>query len=349
MRQSISSSLSPARWTTSLTASPIVRTADLNTSEPYWIHFLEFGIIDRNGNTVYKELPAVREDKNGNCHSIPPDVLHSIAPYPKPFTDIPKFDIEKIKDYLMTGSQLEKRQEILKERQQRAQVIKEYLEKSFDARIFATQKKIMEAKAKEVEGEQADISRLEKDLDDLERTKNEKIKDCENLMIVRNGPVSHIASFFVLPPGDLPELSDFVEVESEEEKDRSEKAAMKIVIEYEKNRGWETEDVSKYKLGFDIRSLSPGDPKTGYRNVRRIEVKGRRKGRNVRLTVNEWLKAKQLRDTYWLYVVWNPTESDYEMIKIPDPAYKLEYAAKEIRSISHYEIDGKEVERVKVL
>lgn len=134
-------------------------------------------------------------------------------------------------------------------------------------------------------------------------------------------------------------------MKSEEERDKSEKAAMKIVMQYEKNRGWEPEDVSMKKLGFDIRSLSPADPKTGYRGVRRIEVKGRRKAQNVRLTVNEWLKGKQLKDTYWLYVIWNPTESEHELIPIQDPANKLEYAAREIRAISHYEIDGKEIER----
>ncbi|MEW5768559.1 MAG: DUF3883 domain-containing protein [bacterium] len=105
---------------------------------------------------------------------------------------------------------------------------------------------------------------------------------------------------------------------------------MNIVMQYEEERGWEPEDVSMKKLGFDIRSLGQADPKTGYREVRRIEVKGRRRGENIRLTVNEWLKGKQLRDTYWLYVVWNPTESDYELKTIPDPANKLEYAAKEI-------------------
>ena len=81
-------------------------------------------------------------------------------------------------------------------------------------------------------------------------------------------PVSYIASFFVLPPGDLPEFFDFVE--PEEEKGKSEKAAMRIVMEYEKQRNWEPEDVSQFKLGFDIRSLSPANPKTGYWEVRRI-------------------------------------------------------------------------------
>ena len=34
------------------------------------------------------------------------------------------------------------------------------------------------------------------------------------------------------------------------------------------------------------------------------------------------------------------------MIRIQYPASRLEYAVKEIRIISHYEIDGKEIERI---
>ncbi len=317
---------------------------DLNTSEPYWIHFLEFSIIDEKGNPIYKELSAVRENKDGICFLVPPDILHDLAPHPVSFENIPEFDSEKIKNYLLANYVTKKRQEILKEREKNAKIIKEYLEKSFDARIFATESKIMELKA-EGNDKQDEIIKLEKELEDLHKAKKEKIKNTDDLTILRNGPVSHIASFFVLPPGEIPQISSFIE--SEEEKEKSEKAAIRIVMEYEKNRGWEPEDVSEQKLGFDIRSLSPPDPKTGYREVRRIEVKGRKKGQNVRLTVNEWLKAKQLKDTYWLYVVWNPTEEDYEIITIPDPANKLEYAAKEIKTISHYEIDGKEIERFK--
>ena len=35
-------------------------------------------------------------------------------------------------------------------------------------------------------------------------------------------------------------------------------------------------------------------------------AKGRTRGQPIRLTTNEWYKAAQLGDTYWLYVVWDP-------------------------------------------
>lgn len=36
-------------------------------------------------------------------------------------------------------------------------------------------------------------------------------------------------------------------------------------------------------------------------------MKGGLAGQPVRLTVNAWLKARLLAESYWLYVVWNPT------------------------------------------
>lgn len=316
---------------------------DLNTTEPYWIHFLEMQIIDNKGHPIYKELSAVKETKNREFSVIPTDIIHDLAPLNENINIQTNFDIEGAKNYLMVNRQLEKRKEILSERQNHAKLVREYLEKSFDERIYAFERRIMEARA---EGQsEEDINRLENELNDLSRIKEEKLKDVSTLTIVRNGPVSHIASFFVFPPGDVSQFSSFLT--DEEEKEKSEIAAMKIVMKFERERGWEPVDVSNSKLGFDIRSLSPADPKTGYREVRRIEVKGRKKGENIRLTVNEWLKAKQLRNSYWLYIVWNPTDTNYEIITIQDPGNKLEYAAKEIRALSHYEIDGKEIEKIR--
>jgi len=129
--------------------------------------------------------------------------------------------------------------------------------------------------------------------------------------------------------------------ENIEAKRASELAAMRIVMDHEAARGWETQDVSAQKIGFDIRSLSPPDPQTGKREIRRIEVKGRNRGEPIRLTENEWRKAKQLRDTYWLYVVWNPTCNDRELVPpIQNPSDRFANSIKEIKVVSMYEISA---------
>ena len=115
-----------------------------------------------------------------------------------------------------------------------------------------------------------------------------------------------------------------------EVKRRCELAAEEVVIAYEKVRGWETERVGHLKIGFDIRSLGPVHPETGFRDpvegVRRIEVKGRSKGKHIRLTTNEWYKAVQLGDTYWLYVIWNPLDNPDPTPACPKRSYRLRFS-----------------------
>jgi hypothetical protein len=147
--------------------------------------------------------------------------------------------------------------------------------------------------------------REENELLDLERTRRERLAGLNRLTLVKHGPVRHVASALALPstvsagnfgaPEDLdPNL-----------RRRSEKAAEDLAVAFEVARDWECERIGHLKIGFDLRSLGPADPQTGYRDpvegIRRIEVKGRSRGFPIRLTTNEWYKAAQLGDSYWLY------------------------------------------------
>jgi len=77
-----------------------------------------------------------------------------------------------------------------------------------------------------------------------------------------------------------------------------------------------------------------------------IEVKGRQRGCRVRLTTNEWYKAQQLGDTYWLYVVWDPLENpDPVPLMIQNPAQCLDYAKKEIVAARYYDIPASNIEQ----
>ncbi len=90
------------------------------------------------------------------------------------------------------------------------------------------------------------------------------------------------------------------------------------------------ERVGAMKLGFDIRAHRVRDAVTGEIEVRRIEVKGRLRGQPIRLTTNEWYKAQQLAETYWLYVVWDPLGATPELVRIHNPVEKLDHAKREI-------------------
>jgi hypothetical protein len=204
----------------------------------------------------------------------------------------------------------------------------------------------MELKARFEAGErEVDLAlrEAEREAESIERRRSDRLNALSNLGVVRAGPVRYIGTFYVVPGSDITITKEFVE--DQEAKKASEEAAMKRVMDHEIDRGWEPEDVSREKVGFDIRSLSKPEPMTGKRDVRRIEVKGRQRGEPVRLTENEWRKAKQLRDTYWLYVVWNPREKDQELVLITDPANTLGAYVKEVKSISHYEITADTIMR----
>ena len=114
-------------------------------------------------------------------------------------------------------------------------------------------------------------------------------------------------------------------------------------------RGWECERVGHLKIGFDVRSLGPADSQTGYRDpvegIRRIEVKGRTRGHPIRLTTNEWYKAAQLGDSYWLYVVWDPLGiPDPLPLIIRNPVKHLDHAKREVIAARHYDIPAQAIE-----
>ncbi|MBI2924646.1 MAG: DUF3883 domain-containing protein [Verrucomicrobia bacterium] len=169
----------------------------------------------------------------------------------------------------------------------------------------------------------------------------------------RHGPVRHVASALVVSPSDYgsrpQELAELLDDLDPEITRQSELAAENIVVAYETARGWETERVGHLKIGFDVRSLGPADPQTGYRDpvtgLRRIEVKGRKRGQTIRLTTDEWYKAVQLGDSYWLYVVWDPLNNPSpEPLRIQNPAKHLDHAKEEVVAARYFDIAAAAVE-----
>ena len=65
-----------------------------------------------------------------------------------------------------------------------------------------------------------------------------------------------------------------------------------------------------------------------------------------RLTTNEWYKAQQLGDTYWLYVIWDPLDSpDPTPLMVQNPAKHLDYAKKEVVAARYYDVPANAVEQ----
>ena len=336
---------------------------DSMSEAPYRLHFYEIVIRGQTTRgemtTVHAELAAIREEVAEGVLNIdrfflvPADTLIDLASHPHPPETLPEIDYGPVSDYVKATLQMDRRHDAQVERGRYADVAQDYLERSFDARVRAAQDRVMGLLAREPREPEVALARqrAEQDLADLKRTRKERITGVERLRLARHGPVRHVASCLVLPPDTVVDsFPELVEQLDTGLKKRIELAAEDIVIAYEESLERECERVGHLKIGFDIRSLAPPDPQTGYRDpvtgVKRIEVKGRRRGWPIRLTTNEWYKAQQLGDTYWLYVVWDPLDnSDAVPVMIRNPAKYLDYAKKEVVAARYYDLPFNAVEQ----
>ena len=336
---------------------------DSETDSLYRLHFFEIAVRGQTTKgettTILAELVCVREEfaegipAKDHYHVVPADVLIDLPAHPHPPETLPNIDRSHISDYVKTTVQMERRQHAQAERSRYADVARGYLERSFDARVRAGQDRVMGLRAREPRQPEIALARqrAEQDLIDLQRTRSERLVGMERLRVARHGPVRYVASCLVMPPATAADrFPEFVDEPDAALRRKIELAAEDVVDAYETANGRECERVGHLKIGFDIRSLSAPDPQTGYRDpvtgVRRIEVKGRKRGQAVRLTTNEWYKAQQLGDTYWLYVVWDPLHGpDPTPLMIQNPAKHLDHAKKLVVAARYYDVPASAVEQ----
>lgn len=338
---------------------------DAMADHTYILHFFEMTIRGMNSKgkprPLYGEVVAIREELTESTDMgikfsvIPADFLLDLPSHKSPPSSIQAIDPKAAADFLKTSYQMDRRKQCQQEREHFATVCREYLEKSFTVRIHTAQDRVMHLKAREKDSPEVALARqrAENDLTDLERMKDERLASLSRLSIARHGPIKHIASALAFTSGEAiePQVMELEREIDPELRRKIELAAEDIVIKYEKTQGRECERVGHLKIGFDIRSLAQADPNTGYRDpmtgVRRIEVKGRKRGQPIRLTTNEWYKATQLGDSYWLYVAWDPLENpDTEPIRIQNPAQKLDHVKSEVVTARFFEIPADAIKEV---
>ena len=141
---------------------------------------------------------------------------------------------------------------------------------------------------------------------------------------IQPGSVAFIAHALVVPSVDPEDRQRFdAEVEA---------IAVKVAWVYEEAQGATIRDVSKPALaraaslpdwpGFDLLARRPDSEE------RAIEVKGRARTGDIELKENEWAKACNLRNRYWLYVVYDCATPNPRLLRVQDPFGKLIVRAK---------------------
>lgn len=137
----------------------------------------------------------------------------------------------------------------------------------------------------------------------------------------------------LIAPGEITFLAHALVVPSKDPEDRKrhdkeiELAAMRVAIAHEEAQGAVVLDVSTKERaleaglveypGFDLLSRRPDGKELA------IEVKGRAGVGDVDISENEWAKACNLRERFWLYVVFDCNSSHPRLIRIQDPWSKL--------------------------
>jgi hypothetical protein len=232
-------------------------------------------------------------------------------------------------------------QEEREKRQRELQIREEYLQKAMESAISEAKQAYITLAGKVANGD--DSYRVARDkaqnkVKSLTERYQTKLSELKYLQLVRPGRLVYLGTALVLPPTEP--ISSGMRNDPEVEA-----IAMEYVMNYERERGWTPEDISKRQdgSGFDIRSEGPIDEATGIVPLRRIEVKGRSgMNQDVSLTSNEWRRAQQLGDTYWLYVVWNCQEGgEPQLLTIQNPALVLAGEVKEVRQVTRYIIGAK--------
>lgn len=270
--------------------------------------FFELEVRDGKGDVAGKKLVTVYDDGN-DLQEVNPAVIWDLAPS-KGTLEL-NISKERVEDYSIKLAEKYK-EEVLSERERQAEVKRKYGVRSLKYLIDKLDFEIAELYERQIVGEKVDI---------VIRNKEERKRQYEEALRKLESEVERELSLTI----SMPKLVGAIYVKPSENREMAsdeeiERIGMQVAMDYERKEGRNPEDVSKEKLGFDIRS-------TGKDEIRYIEVKARADYGPVALTPNELLKAKRFKEQYWLYVVFNATGKP-ELVKIRNPAEKLRYEEK---------------------
>ena len=294
----------------------VFRDPDGKYNGIFW--FFEGTVKDGKGYIVGKKLFAVYDD-DIEPKLVNPSILWDFEPIEYPKNS--ELELDKINKNIAQNfviSQVEVYMGDLKtERERQAKIKQKYGITSLEIFISDLELDLSNLYFRQEMGENVDL---------VIRNKEDKKKNYEIALEKLNDDIIKEKSLLM----SMPKLIGAIHVQSEEieeieELNNIEQIGMEVAIKYEKSQGRHPKDVSPDKLGFDIKSKDDSD------EVRYIEVKARNDEGLVKLTLNEWFKAKRFRNKYWLYVVVNATEKP-TLYVIQNPVYNLK--TKEIHEIS---------------
>ena len=280
-----------------------------------YIVFYEGSIDDGKGNIAGKRLFSVYVNES-EAKIIEPYILWDLIEenHPQDIQEHNNINIEKIKDQaneIVIQALAEYQTELQQERNRQANIKQKYGITSLRSLIEKLEDDLIDLNVRKEAGENVDIVIRNKTSQKEEYLKS--LEELESLIEKEKYLSMNMPQFLGIVkvlPKEIPD-NDMV---SDEE---IEAIGMRIAMDYEIKNQRKPEDVSQQNLGFDIRSVDANG------NIRYIEVKARNQEGSIVLTKNEWFKAQRFGDDYFLYVVFNATQENPELIIIQNPAKNL--------------------------
>ena len=265
---------------------------------------------------------------NGEIHLQEPSILGNFSPVSLP-GDKPEVSvIPEVTAWLNENGLMAFLEEVRAERLSEIDRIAAHVELSLTELLQKIDEEIgnlaseVERKAPGAEGRLAQAESRHSEL--LSRREKRRLElDRQRALSLQS--VERITSVLILPHPER----EAPEVRRLHPDSEVEAVAMRVAMEYEKEKSRQVYDVHEKNLGYDITSL---DQSSG--ELRLIEVKGLGGAvGSVLLTPNEKRVAEDRRDCYWLYVVTDCKTGPRLQNPVKDPA-RLQWH--EVKKVDHY-------------
>jgi len=308
--------------------------------------FVEGEVSDGRGEPAGKRVFCLYQPLDGPILAVNPAILWDLEPLAGHDAPDELVDMlgrrDAIDDYIITEVLFPFQAEIQARRDHETHIKEKYGLRSLDYQIQESNQKILDYQLRLDSGDQVELPLLNEQRN-LEHLQQRRLDLEEEIRLERNLTVSEprilgaaIVAPLPLTPAEAPDVGDaafgepgpIYEVGGEAEPpagpgmrrdDAIEAVGMAVAAQFERDQGWEPEDVSGENHGFDIRSLRYEEDGS-LADIRYIEVKARACTGAIRLSANEWKKARHFDDKYWLYIVTQAGTDSPELHRIHDPA-----------------------------
>ena len=199
----------------------------------------------------------------------------------------------------------------------------EFVSRGFDfqaAELAALRARLTAQDRDGVRHAQSELTRVKERQRNLTASRTRRLAELhEEADSVHSGKVEFLLHALIIPADDPKEMERHdAEVEA---------VAVRVATAFEEGSGAEVKDVSRPAYarraelpdwpGFDLLSIRAAGER------RCIEVKGRAGSGSVEVSDNEWAKACNLRNEYWLYAVYDCATPRPRLLRVQDPFAKL--------------------------